>query len=80
VCRDCPSIAQIYVWEPKQATKIFDRDGKLIAELFEERRTPIEISTLPPYVPQAFIAIEDKRFYAMMASTSAASSRRTCAT
>jgi 1A family penicillin-binding protein len=63
VCRDCPSIAQIYVWEPKQATKIFDRDGKLIAELFEERRTPIEISTLPPYVPQAFIAIEDKRFY-----------------
>jgi 1A family penicillin-binding protein len=63
VCRDCPSIAQIYVWEPKQATKIFDRDGKLIAELFEERRTPIEISTLPPYVPQAFIAVEDQRFY-----------------
>jgi 1A family penicillin-binding protein len=63
VCRDCPSIAQIYVWEPKQATKIFDRDGKLIAELFEERRTPIEISTLPSYVPQAFIAVEDQRFY-----------------
>jgi penicillin-binding protein 1A len=63
VCRACPSIAQIYVWEPKQATKIFDRDGKLLAELFEERRTPIEISTLPPHVPQAFIAVEDKRFY-----------------
>jgi penicillin-binding protein 1A len=63
VCRDCPSIAQIYVWEPKQASKIFDRDGKLVAELFEERRTPIDISTLPTHVPQAFIAVEDKRFY-----------------
>lgn len=63
VCRDCPSIAQIYVWEPKQSTKIFDRDGKLIAELFEERRTPIEISTLPEHVTEAFVAVEDKRFY-----------------
>jgi penicillin-binding protein 1A len=63
VCRDCPSVAQIFVWEPKQSTKILDRDGQLIAELFEERRTPIEISTLPAHVPQAFIAVEDKRFY-----------------
>lgn len=63
VCRDCPSIAQIYVWEPKQATRILDRDGELLAELFEERRTPVDISTLPEHVPQAFIAVEDKRFY-----------------
>jgi penicillin-binding protein 1A len=63
VCLDCPSVAQIYVWEPKQSTKIFDRDAKLIAELFEERRTPIEIGTLPTHVRQAFIAVEDKRFY-----------------
>jgi penicillin-binding protein 1A len=63
VCRDCPSIAQIYVWEPKQSTKIFDHDDKLIAELFEERRTPVEIETLPDYVKHAFVAVEDKRFY-----------------
>jgi penicillin-binding protein 1A len=63
VCRDCPSIAQIYVWEPKQSTKIFDHDAKLIAELFEERRTPVEIETLPPHVKYAFVAVEDKRFY-----------------
>ena len=63
VCRDCPSIAQIYVWEPKQSTKIFDHDAKLIGELFEERRTPVEIETLPDYVKHAFVAIEDKRFY-----------------
>ncbi|MCI0433230.1 MAG: transglycosylase domain-containing protein, partial [Gemmatimonadetes bacterium] len=63
VCRDCPSIAQIYVWEPKSATQILDHDRKLIAELFQERRTPVDVQTLPPYVPHAFIAVEDKRFY-----------------
>lgn len=63
VCRDCPSVAQIHVWEPKQSTKILDRDGKLIAELFEERRTAIEIATLPEHVPQAFVSVEDRSFY-----------------
>ena len=63
VCRDCPSVAQIYAWEPKSSTKIFSQDSQLIAEFFQERRTPIELTTLPAYVPQAFIAVEDKRFY-----------------
>lgn len=63
ICRDCPSIAQIYSWEPKQSTKILSHDGQLIAELFQERRTPVSLASLPPYVPQAFIAIEDQQFY-----------------
>jgi penicillin-binding protein 1A len=63
VCRDCPSIAQIYVWEPKSATQLLDHEGRLISELFRERRTPVSIETLPEYVPQGFIAVEDKRFY-----------------
>jgi penicillin-binding protein 1A len=63
VCRDCPSIAQIYVWEPVRATKIFAHDGRLVTELGQERRTPVDIASLPAYVPKAFIAVEDKRFY-----------------
>jgi penicillin-binding protein 1A len=63
VCRDCPSIAQIYVWEPARATKIFAHDGRLITELYQERRTPVDITSLPPYVPKAFVSVEDKRFY-----------------
>lgn len=65
VCRvGCPTIAQIYVWEPQSATQILDRDGQLIDELFiEQLRTPVPIATLPPHVPHAFVAIEDKRFY-----------------
>lgn len=63
VCRDCPSVAQIYVFEPKQSTRIFDREGELLAELFQERRTPVALESLPSHVPQAFVAVEDKRFY-----------------
>lgn len=63
VCRDCPSVAQISMWEPKQSSKIYDHDRKLIAELFEERRTPVQIETLPKYVKYAFVAVEDRRFY-----------------
>ncbi len=48
-----------------ESTKIYDRTGQTI--LYEihgaEKRTAIEISELPDYVPNAFIAIEDKDFY-----------------
>src|SRR3990172_11259165 len=59
VCADCPSIAQIYVWEPIRASHILDARGRLIDELFIERRTPVSVAELPPYVAHAFIAVED---------------------
>jgi 1A family penicillin-binding protein len=63
VCYDCPSIAQLNTWEPKQSTKILTADGSLLAELAQQRRTPVDFDSLAPYVPEAFIAVEDKRFY-----------------
>jgi len=63
VCYDCPSVAQLYNWEPRQSTKILSHDGQVLDELALERRTPVDLDSLPDYVPQAFIAIEDKRFY-----------------
>jgi 1A family penicillin-binding protein len=63
LCADCPSIAQIHTWEPQQTSKIFSHDGRLITELGIERRTPVSIDALPKHVPQAFIAVEDRRFY-----------------
>jgi penicillin-binding protein 1A len=63
VCYDCPSVAQLYTWEPRQSTKILSQDGEVLGELALERRTPVDLDSLPEYVPQAFIAIEDKRFY-----------------
>lgn len=59
----CPSIAEIKTWKPEQTSKIFSENGQLIGELGLERRTPVSIDSVPPYVPEAIIAIEDKRFY-----------------
>ncbi len=63
LCVDCPSIAQIHTWEPQQTSKVFSHDGQLLGELGIERRTPVAIDDLPSHVPQAFVAIEDRRFY-----------------
>ncbi|MCG8468898.1 MAG: PBP1A family penicillin-binding protein [Gemmatimonadetes bacterium] len=63
ICDDCPSIAQIYAFEAKEATQLYAADGALLAELAIERRTPIRIEDLPRHVYDAFIAVEDKRFW-----------------
>lgn len=46
------------------STKIFDRNGKLIYEIYtDKRRSPVSLNDLPKYVPEASISIEDKDFY-----------------
>src|SRR5690625_5145850 len=44
-------------------TTIETIDGEVIGELFEERRYPVTIDQIPDHVLDAFIAIEDRRFY-----------------
>ncbi len=47
-----------------QSTKIYDRNGELLYDIFEnENRTPVKLSEIPDSVKQATIAIEDKDFY-----------------
>ena len=46
-----------------QSSEILARDGTLIGEVGSQIRTSISIRTLPKYVGQAFIAVEDQRFY-----------------
>ncbi|MEJ2336205.1 MAG: transglycosylase domain-containing protein, partial [Gemmatimonadales bacterium] len=63
LCDDCPSIAQIYAFEAKEATRVYAGDGSLLAELAVERRIPVTYGTMPAHVPKAFIAVEDRRFW-----------------
>ncbi|SVB32056.1 uncharacterized protein METZ01_LOCUS184910, partial [marine metagenome] len=63
LCSDCPSVAQIRTFESEQTSKLFSHDGQLLVEIGIERRTPVSLTTLPEHVHQAFIAVEDKRFY-----------------
>lgn len=47
-----------------QSTKIFDKDGELLYDIYQDQnRTPIKLSEIPQYVKEATIAIEDKDFY-----------------
>src|SRR5581483_2952099 len=46
------------------SSQIFDRNGKLIYEIYaDKRRSPIKLGDLPDYVKNATVAIEDKDFY-----------------
>ena len=46
------------------STKLFDRNGKLIYEIYsEQRRSPVKLEELPQYLIDATISIEDKEFY-----------------
>jgi penicillin-binding protein 1A len=46
-----------------QSSLVFARDGTPIGEIGHEMRTSVSLKSLPAYVPQAFIAMEDHRFY-----------------
>ena len=46
------------------STHLYSRDNKLLYEIYhEQNRTPVELDSLPVYVKQATISIEDKDFY-----------------
>jgi penicillin-binding protein 1A len=57
---------QAEAWQiitPPQASVIFARDGSMIGEMGKEIRFSVSLRSLPRYVGQAFVAVEDQRFY-----------------
>jgi 1A family penicillin-binding protein len=46
-----------------QASLVLARDGSLVGEIGKEIRTSVSIKSLPAYLPHAFVAVEDHRFY-----------------
>jgi penicillin-binding protein 1A len=46
-----------------QSSLVYARDNTLIGEIGHEFRTSVSLASLPVYLPQAFIAVEDQRFY-----------------
>jgi 1A family penicillin-binding protein len=46
------------------STKIYDRNGELLYDIFaNQRRTPVDLIEVPQHLRNATIAIEDKNFY-----------------
>ncbi|MDB4905842.1 MAG: penicillin-binding protein family [Gemmatimonadetes bacterium] len=65
VCRggQCPTVAVLDDFVPRQTSKVFAADGRFVAEIGIERRTLAKIGDIPPIVKNAFLVTEDKRFY-----------------
>lgn len=45
------------------SVRVYANDGEQVDEFYLERRTWVPLAELPPYVWQAFIASEDRRFF-----------------
>ena len=64
IFRGLPSPANLGKYDIPLATKIYDRNGILIYDIFaDQNRTAIPLDSIPKSLQQATIAIEDKDFY-----------------
>ncbi|MET1065758.1 MAG: transglycosylase domain-containing protein [Arthrobacter sp.] len=48
---------------PSQSTRVLSADGKVIANFFAENRVKVGLNEMSPYIKDAIIAVEDRRFY-----------------
>lgn len=64
IFKDLPSPQQLVTERAPATTKILDRQGRLLFQIYnEENRSPISLSQVPPHLIQATLAIEDQSFY-----------------
>ncbi len=62
--RDLPSPTKLASREIPQTTKIYDRSGQLLYEIYgDQNRTLVPLSEIPDSLKKATIAMEDKDFY-----------------
>jgi penicillin-binding protein 1A len=58
-----PEIASLADYRPKLPLRVYTRDGILVGEFGEERRTFMPIAEMPQVMKDAVLAAEDARFY-----------------
>lgn len=58
-----PDVQTLHDVELQEPMYVYARDGRLMAVFGETRRYPVDIAEVPERLKQAFIAIEDSRFY-----------------
>ena len=61
--RDLPSLEQLENYDPDLVTRIYSIDGKVLNELFVQKRVFVELFNIPNHMQNAVIASEDRRFY-----------------
>ena len=61
--RNLPSLEQLENYDPDLVTSIYSKDGKILHELFLEKRVFVEFNQIPIHMRNAVIASEDRRFW-----------------
>lgn len=62
--RDLPDLKALKDYRPALTSVVLDREGNLVGEFFEHRRSITPLEDMPEHLIQAFIAAEDGKFYA----------------
>ena len=60
---DLPDTSKLYDVKRQPSISYLDRSGGLVAVRGSQFAPPVDLDKLPPYVPKAFVAIEDRWFY-----------------
>lgn len=61
--RDLPELFTVDDYRPKQVSRIYDRNGNVLLELYEEKRTVVPYEEIPEAMRLAMIASEDSNFF-----------------
>ncbi|NUR36054.1 MAG: PBP1A family penicillin-binding protein [Gemmatimonadaceae bacterium] len=60
----CPSGSEIRAFKPGEGGRIVDQNDRYLGRIAIVRRVNVPIAEVPPFVREAFLATEDRRFYA----------------
>ncbi len=60
---DLPDTSKLYDVKRQPSITYLDRSGAVVAVRGSQYSPPVDLDKLPPYVPAAFVAIEDRQFY-----------------
>ena len=58
----CAPVAELAEYQA-EGSSLYDIDGRPIGTLATVNRRIVSLDSLPPHLPQAFVAVEDRRFY-----------------
>ena len=61
--RNLPSLEQLENYDPDLVTRIYSSDGKVLNELFVQKRVFIELDKIPENMQYAVVSSEDRRFF-----------------
>ena len=59
----CPSVERLHAYLPGKASRLLSRTGQPFAELGPPDGATVPLGRVPSHVREAFLAVEDRRFY-----------------